>query len=105
MSAIAQKLRRPPTDDRGSRRVSRSSSVFVAVQHGERTASGPKREAPVTGQLARERDDHGGMGDEQDPLVRAGKAPLRLGNKDGEKAPEAVMQGGRAFALAARVPH
>jgi hypothetical protein len=103
MSAITQKPRRPATNDRASRGVSRSS-VF-AVQYGERTASGLKREAPVADQLTRERDDRGGMTDEQDPFVHPSKAPLYLGNKDGQKAPEAVVQGGHAFALAGRIPN
>lgn len=102
MPAIAQKPRRPTTNDRASRGSSRSS--IFAVHYGERTASGPKQEAPVADQLTRERDDRGGVTDEQDPFVRPSKAPLHLGNKGGQQTRKAVVQGGHPFALSGRIP-
>jgi len=103
MSTIAQNPRRPITDDHGTRRVSRNS-VF-AIQYRERTASSLKREFSITDQLMRERDDRGGMTDEQDPFVHPIKAALYLGNKDGQKACETIVQGGSVFAFARRIPH
>lgn len=96
MTTITQNLRRPTTNSR--------NSVF-AVQYGERTASSLKREAPVANQLTRERNDRGGMTDEQDPFVRPSKASLHLGNEGAQKAGETVVQGGGVFTLAGRIPH
>ena len=79
-------------------------SVFT-VQHRERTASDPKREAPVADELTCERGDRGCMTDEQDPFVYPSKAPLYLWNKDAQKAREAVVQGDQVFAFAGRIPH
>ncbi len=103
MFPIAQNPRRPITNDRLSRRVSRNS--IFAIQYRERTASGPKREVPIADQLARDSDERGGMTDQQDPFVHPSKAPLYLGNKDGHQARETVVQSDGVFAPAGRIPH
>jgi hypothetical protein len=103
MSTIAQKPRPPITNGCALRGLSRNT-VF-AVQHRERTASNPKREVPIADQLTRERGDCSRMTDKQDPFVHPGKAPLYLGNKDGQKSGEAVVQGNHVFAFAGRIPH
>ena len=103
VSSIAQKPRCPITNSRALRGLSRNS--VSAVEHSERTASNLKQEVPVADQLARERGDRRCMADEQDPLVHPGKAPLYLGNKDGQKSCEAVVQGDQVFAFARRIPH
>jgi hypothetical protein len=81
---IAQQPRRPTTTDRVPRRaVSRSGTL--AVQHSKRTASGAKRELSVADQLVRERDDRGGVAEEQDAFVRPREAAVHLGDEGSRK--------------------
>ena len=103
MSTIAQKPHLPITNGRAFCGLSRNT--IFAVQHRKRTTSNPKREVPVADQLTRERGDRSCMSDEHDPFVHPSKAPLYLGNKDGQKTRETVMQGDQVFAFAGRIPY